>query len=392
MKHKLIGLVASLGALSLGLGACSPSGGPPREEQKPTESATSVELGISDADYSLDKLVKAAKKEGPIVVVDATGKIKKMAEEFTAKYGIEATGVKMSSSEQEEVLEREHSANNVQSDVFNMSNLPDVTSKFLPEGIGVSWMPPDLKDQVPTQYQDPAITSLNPWMWVYNNETATECPISNWWELTDPEWKGKVSIPDPQLRNETMFWFNQIATHGDAEMAKAYEEHYGEKLPAGEDSAMKLWVKKFAANQPNLQKSDSDVGPVVGASGQSEPFVGFVSAAIFRDAKKNDFHLGACRGLKPWIGQLTPRVAVIAAGTKHPNAAKLFVHFMMSGEGMAPQMKDGKIPSNTTVTMPEDEASGVAEYTDEFYVNHSESTKEDYLKLQDWQDLWITSH
>ena len=115
------------------------------------------ELGIPDKGFTLKALVEAAQKEDPITVVDATGKIKTMAKNFTAKYGIKATGVKLSGQNQEQVLLREAAAKNVTHDVFNMSNLPSITSQILPEGIGVSWMPPDLTITTPAEYQNPVL-------------------------------------------------------------------------------------------------------------------------------------------------------------------------------------------------------------------------------------------
>ena len=151
------------------------------------------------------------------------------------------------------ILQREYEAGNVKHDVFNMSNLPSITTQILPQGSGVSWMPSDLKDTTPAIYQSPAITSLNPWVWSYNTEKYGEtCPINNIWQLTDAEWKGRVSIPDPLLRNETMFWFNQMETHDDDVMAAAYLDHFGKNLPANVDSATSEWVKLFAANNPCL--------------------------------------------------------------------------------------------------------------------------------------------
>lgn len=351
--------------------------------------AWAQELGISDADYSLEALIEAAQKEGPLTVVDATGKIKVMAENFTAKYGIETTGVKLSGQDQEQIIQREAAANNVQNDVFNMSNLPSVTSQILPQGYGVSWFPPDLADETPAQYQNPAITSLNPWVWIYNTEVYGEtCPVDNMWALTDEAWKGKVSIPDPLLRNETMFWFNQIETNGDDEMRAAYEDYYGEPLETDQASATAEWVKRLAENNVNVTRSDSDVGPIVGARGQEDPHMGFVSAAIFRDAAKNDYQMGMCLGIKPWLGQLTPRVAVIASGTKSPNAAKLFVHYMMSGEGMGPQLGDGKLATNINTEMPETEASGIGNHVDALHVTDSTTTGDDFDRLLDWQDFW----
>jgi iron(III) transport system substrate-binding protein len=337
----------------------------------------STGLGIPDAQYSLDKLIEAAKKEDPITVVDATGKIKVMAQKFSEKYGIKATGEKMSASNQEEILVREAQARNVRHDVFNMSNLPDVTAQFLPQGIAVSWMPPDLKEETPAEYQHPAITSLNAWVWVYNPKVFGDtCPVNNMWALTDQKWKGKISIPDPLLRNETMFWFNQIADNADTKMKEAYEAYFGKPLEAKESTATAEWV------------SDTDVGPIVGASTSDHPVIGFVSAAIFSHAKHENFPLAVCKEMTPWIGQLTPRVAIIAAGTKSPNASKLFVHYMMSAEGMLPQMEDGKVSTNRNAKMPESEASGVDKLTDQMFVNNSDTTPDDFKKLQYWRDLW----
>jgi iron(III) transport system substrate-binding protein len=347
-------------------------------------------LGIPDAGYSLDALIEAAKKEGPITVADATGKIVNMADNFTAKYGIKATGVKLSGQDQEQIILREAKAGNVRTDVMNMSNLPSVTQQIIAQGAAVSWMPPDLKSVVPAAYHNPAITSLNPWVWAYNTDVhGDKCPISNIWALTTPEWKGRVAIPDPLLRNETMFWFNQIETHNDADMRAAYQAFFGEPLKTTEASATAEWVKRFAKNKPTVTRSDTDVGPIVGAKGQAKPFMGFLSSAIFRDAAKNGYGMGICAGLKPWVGQLTPRVAVIAAGTKHPNAAKLFVHFMMTEEGMAPQLIDGKISSNSTAKMPAEEVSGIIRFVPELHPTRSETAASDFAKLQDWQDFWI---
>jgi iron(III) transport system substrate-binding protein len=357
-----------------------------------TAAAQDGSLGISDADYSLEALIEAAQQEGPITVVDATGQIVNMAEAFTEKYGIEAVGVRLTAQEQEQILTREAAAGNVQSDVFNMSNLPSVTSSIIPQGIGVSWFPPDLADLVAAEHQSPALTSHNPWLWAYNSDVHPDgCPVDNMWALTEPEWAGKVAFPDPQLRNETMFWFNQIETHSDDEMAAAYEAYFGEALETDEASATAEWVKRFAGNSPTIARGDSDVGPIIGASTEDDSRIGFLSTAIFRHAERDGYNMAVCEGMQPFVGQLAPRVAVIAAGTQHPNAAKLFAHFMMTEEGMAPQLADGKISTNSDAAMPDMERSGVIHIVDQLHMPDSATADSDFARLQDWQDFWIIS-
>ena len=98
--------------------------------------------------------------------------------------------------------------------------------------------------------------------------------------------------------------------------------------------------------------------------------------------------MGICKGMKPFVGQLTPRVAVIASGTHNPNAAKLFVHYMLTEEGMAPQLADGKLSTNRQARKPEGEPSGVFDITDQLHVTDSATTDADFARLQDWQDFW----
>lgn len=356
----------------------------------PTLATAQDGLGLSDAEYSYERLIELARQEGPITVIDATGQIVAMAEAFTAKYGVEAVGVRMAAQEQEQILLREAAANNVQTDVFNMSNMPAVVTQLIPQGVAVSWLPPDMADLVPAEFQNPTLTSNNPWLWVYNPDIHPDgCPVDNFWALTEPEWRGLVSIPDPLLRNETLFWFNQIETHSDAKMAEAYEAYFGRPLETSEASATAEWVKRLAGNNLNIVRGDSNVGPVVGASTESESYVGFLSSAIFRHAERDGYRLAICDGLKPYAGQLAPRVAVIAAGTRHPNAAKLFSRFMMTEEGMLPQLEDGKISSNSSVQMPAMERSGVINLVDQLHVANAATAEEDFDRLQDWQDFWI---
>jgi iron(III) transport system substrate-binding protein len=70
-----------------------------------------------------------------------------------------------------------------------------------------------------------------------------------------------------------------------------------------------------------------------------------VSTAKFRDNKQG-MKLGLCNGLKPFIGWNYPSLGVVATGSKSPNTAKLFIHYLLSAEGIAPQGVDGKMSTN----------------------------------------------
>ena len=76
--------------------------------------------------------------------------------------------------------------------------------------------------------------------------------------------------------------------------------------------------------------------PAVGAPGQKEPFFGFMSSAKFRDNKDKGYKLGLCESFAPWPAWSYTKLAMIATKTKSPNAAKLFINYILTPEGIMP--------------------------------------------------------
>lgn len=342
--------------------------------------------------FNLDALIEAAKAEPSLTVFDSTGKIVKMAESFGAKYGIEAVGTKMKAPAQIEMFDRESRAANVQADVAINSDVAAVIGQLLPDGTVTSWSPPDLASKIPEDYQDPIVVVSSANIWTYNSEIYDACPVTNIWQLTEPEWKGKIAMQDPLRNSGLTNWFNQMDMHADADIAAAYEAQYGKPLETDAGSATKAWIKALAANSPLLGKSDSNAAETVGAPGQTEAFMGLMASAKYRDNNKKNYKLGLCAGIKPYLGFSSVNVGIIATGSDSPNAAKLFLHYVMTAEGIAPQAKDGKMSSNSDVGLPEDEASGIGEVWDQVQAYRISSAGDDWETRQDWQDLWLLNY
>lgn len=374
----VLGVSVLVGMLTLS--GCAPSSAPPGANPAPDQTG-------AEEDFDLDKLIEAAQQEGPITVVDVTGKIEDQVAAFTEKYGIEATGAKQNSPSQAEIIIREGQAGRVMSDVFFTTDTPTAVADLLPRGYVESWFPPDMIDAVPAEYQVPAVVAEEANVWTYNTEIYGDtCPVENVWELTDPEWSGKVTIEDPLLKPDYAYWFNQMSTYGDEALADAYEEAYGESIQTDEDSAAAEWIKRLAHNKPIVATAD-EIADSVGFAGQSESFIGLLSTTKYRD-NANGLALGICEGIVPWVGRSYTKTALIASGTESPNAAKLFVHFMYTEEGIDAQLQDGKVSTNTTIAIPEDEASGVQAVWDDILESRSDTAEEDFDRLQDWQDFW----
>jgi iron(III) transport system substrate-binding protein len=130
------------------------------------------------------------------------------------------------------------------------------------------------------------------------------------------------------------------------------------------------------------------VAEAAGAAGQAKPFFALVSTAKYRDNLTANLKLGICKDLKPFAGFTYPGLGLIAKGTKSPATAKLFIHYLMTAEGIAPQIIDGKIPTNAKIAMPADEPSGVGGVLGQLMTFNAATAGDDADKRQDWQDFW----
>ncbi|MGU3574414.1 ABC transporter substrate-binding protein [Brucellaceae bacterium C25G] len=349
----------------------------------------SASIGFAQAEtFDLEALVEAAKKEQPITIYDSTGKIVDMANAFSAKYGVKATGQKVSANSQLEMLIREKQAKNALGDVALLTDTPAAIAQLLPTDVLESYLPADMAADIPETFQDPLAISVNVNLWVYNTQAHDKCPITNIWQLTEPEWKGLVAIVDPLSKGTYTDWFNQMATYGNEKIAEAYQEQYGKPLELTKETAAAEWLAALAANGPLVADGDDRISDAVGAPNQEKPFVGLLSSAKFRDNESKGYKLGLCKDLNPWVGWTYTKLGLIAKETDSPNAARLFIHYLLTEEGIAPQMADGKFPTSKAISMPENEPSGVQDVFDKLFPYQAASGLDDWDTRQDWQDFW----
>ncbi|GGL50121.1 ABC transporter substrate-binding protein [Wenxinia marina] len=343
--------------------------------------------GAAAQDFDLDALIEAARAEPPLVVYAVTGKIVETAEAFSELYGVEAEGRKVNEADQIELTIREAQSGNVVGDLAVAGDVAALLGQVVPQGLAASWLPPDMAEGIAPGEQDPLVVVSDPHVWAYSTEVWDECPVSNVWELTEPEWQGRLAMMDPLVKALYADWFNQLETHHDDAMAAAYEAHFGHPLETEEASATAAWVRAFAENAPLLGDSTA-VAQAIGAVGQEAPFFGILSTAKFRDNLTGELSLGICEGMEPFSGWLYPGLAMIAEGTDSPNAARLFTRYLLTEEGIAPMSVDGKMSSNSAVPANPEEVSGVAEVMDQLMTYDTATAAEDFDRRQDWQDFW----
>lgn len=334
------------------------------------ESADGPEA-LPDDEYSYDRLVELAQEEGQLTVTDTSSRIEPVVAAFSEKYGIEVSGTKMGNPEQIERVRREVDAGAVQTDVIGISDGPTLQNDLIPNGYVTNWVPPDMRDLIPAEYQMPLTYRMGVRVFAYNREAYDESPISNIWELTEPEWEGKIMLRDPEQTPDNVGFFATL-THPDHAQAleEAYESHYGEELETDEENAGWEWMKRFFRNDPVTFASDGDVGDAVGAPGQEDPPFGFMVYTKLRDVIDGDLELDVAYDLEPFIGYPEQTQVAIVNGAPNPNAARLFVRFLLTEEGVGQwTLADlGGYSPNPEIGTHEDDALGSFEAWNELLI------------------------
>jgi iron(III) transport system substrate-binding protein len=366
---------------------------PPTPVPEPTLTADqawlkAAELGpYAPAKQDWAAIEAAAKKEGKVLVYANSSRIETAAAEFMKLYPeIEVEGYDLGGDDAVIKVREEQKAGAYLGDVWFSGGGPDIFGDLLPKGYLVGFVPDDLVAVIPAEYREPLVVSrFGVRVLGYNTElNPNGCPITNWWQLTEPEWKGKVYIEDPIVDASTMGILTTIAAQAD-ELAAAYKAYYGKDpvLDADTPDAGWLWVKKFAQNQPIPQPGGDEVVQAFATPGMKEAGVGFTSYSKYRDTQKGNLVFDACRGVQPVMGVLTQAYLAVINRASHPNAAKLFIRYILSEEGNTPWNVIGNYSARTDVpspkgAIPRAELSAWAQ--DDAYV---------YKNIAAMRDFWV---
>lgn len=295
---------------------------------------------------------EAAKKEGKVVVYSNSSKIEKLIEPWNELYPeIELAGgdtddiaVKMSAEQQ---------AGNVVGDVWFNSDGHLLYGEFVPNQWMWWYTPPDVVIPDATPERPFALARRSVDVIGYNNEIHPEsCPVTNWWQFTEPELKGKFYMEDPLSDSSTTAKIALFVEHAD-DMAAAYEQLYGREWTTDEvygddlENAGYLFLKKLALNEPGIQPGGDEVDAAfatLGMDPSAEPGYGWTGLSSYEATMEGELAMAPCYGLEPVVGILKSSYLGIANNAPHPNAAKLFIKFALSEEGFDPWNAFGAYP------------------------------------------------
>jgi iron(III) transport system substrate-binding protein len=288
----------------------------------------------------------AAILEGSVCVYANSSKITKLEKPWTALY----PDIKWDCGDTDSIdvkMRAEQEAGNVVGDVWFNSDGHILCGEFVPNQWLWSFVPRDVVEPEVTPEFPFAIARHAIDVWGYNSEINPDgCPITNWWNLTEPALSGKVYIEDPMTDVSTMAKWATVAEHGD-EMAVAYKALYGVEWttdPAAQPDAFGqtvinagwLWIKKMAQNHPTVVDEIDIAYASVGMDPAVEPGIGWTGWNSVEDTAAGDIVMAPCLEMAPALGIAKTSYLAIANMAPHPNAAKLFIKLALSPDGYHP--------------------------------------------------------
>lgn len=276
---------------------------------KPADEGSSAPTGASD---ELKTLIAAAQKEGELTwySVPAENIAKAVSDDFAKKYGIKVKFVRLTSSDLSTRYSAEAQSGSPAADLFVGSYTPFVktaaTSGWttpLPSA-GIPGYPNGFPDKYLLPADGTAVIQVQPSGLSVNTKAGGDA-IKDWPDLLDPKWKGKIILVDPRASAAYVPFWNLII--------KEYGEDFLTKLKAQTPILA-------ASSAPATQQLAAGEGAVVMPGVQS----------IVEDLKTKGAPVAYVQPPASTGPEIVPGLSAKAA---HPNAAKLFIHYLMSEEG-----------------------------------------------------------
>lgn len=245
-------------------------------------------------------------------------------------------------------------------DMALTQNGADLKTYLLNEGLTCSYFPAALRDVVEEANQSPAVVTFINSLMIYHNGNGS-VNLTNVWELTEEQWKGKVFFKDPT--NETVninFLIMLTSDEWNQRLASAYEAYYGKAWEAGEfESPAYEWIDGFLDNVNYTYTSASKMaaGVASGAPGNMGLFVFSKLRKVDETDRKNLTVVQFENDVDCFAGFMYAVYATVCKDTECPYTCALFINYLLSEEGFAGEKSwnssQGYYSPNTTILKPE---------------------------------------
>ena len=317
------------------------------------------ELGpYQPAEEDWDAIEAAAREEGEVVLYSLSSRHPAVIEIFEQQYGVTVIYAALNTEEQLQRLDAQQRAQRPEADVMFISEAPQVW-EYLEQGRLIGYMPRELEAVIPVGMRTPSIKhGTEALTALYNQDThADGPPISSWWDLTRPEWRGRIQAGDLSGSIYQMF-FATFIQHAD-EMEAEYERVFGEPISYTQphENAGYEFMKRILENQPRRIQSPAEMMDTLGTEGYNG--VTLLGTAQIRRAEHllrtddmGGLDIPVSTEIQPRWAMLFSHTLVIPASAPNPNAAKLLYRFLLDVEGYAPWASPGTFPPRTDWEAP----------------------------------------
>jgi len=363
------------------------------------EWAKEAEVGpYEPEDLNWEAIEEAAKEEGEVVVYSQSSRIETAGKEFEEKYPqIDVKGQNMYVYELMSKWGREMEGGVYNVDVIFAGAESTMINEYLvpPDKNIWNFYPELVKEKwLDKQYYEPLNiirVTLQPVF--YNPNAYDEPPIDNLWDLTKPEWEGKILIMDPTVDPFALNWLTTIVGQPEA-LREAYQKEFGEELildPAIEHAGYQ-WLNDFLKNNPVTVASDDAVAEGVG-EGNSEHLGLAAFYSKYRWALEGRVDIEPIHDIEPYAGTQTFTYLGISSHAPHPNAAKLFIKEMVGTEEdpvgvFTPWHVPGDFKPRVDISAPEGMPGGLgfADLAPNYAPNDPKFIYENELEVR---DFWL---
>jgi iron(III) transport system substrate-binding protein len=319
-------LLALIVVSTLLLGACAP---PAQQSPAPSAAAPAVGTSAVQMPSAWDQVVEAAKREGKVAVVGPIGTDQREAltEPFQQRYGIEVNYLAEAGRGLGPRLSNERGAGQYLWDVFVGGTTTGLTT-LAPMGaldrLDDYLIHPDTKDPklwrggalefIDDEHRILALTTYQRGSFIVNTNLVNPQEFRSHRDLLDPKWKGKIAIDDPRNAGAGQAAFTFFYLHPQL----------------GTDFIRALARQDLVVMKDYVQEIDA-VG-----HGRYPILVGFDNNTFESRSKAglpiivvNPRQLAESTDISSGVGN----VAVFNRAP-HPNAARLYVNWLLSKEGL----------------------------------------------------------
>jgi ABC-type Fe3+ transport system substrate-binding protein len=314
--------------------------------------AVAVSLSCLPAAAQDAKLIEAAKKEGSLTwyttqIINQFAR--PAAEAFQKKYGIKVDYIRADSNEVALRISNEGKAGKVMADVFDGTAAVATLKR---EDLVMQWVPEGAK-HLPANAVDKngywVATNLYVLTPGFNTDLiAPGTEPKSFQDLLDPKWKGKIAWNSSPTPSGAGGFTGLVLTSMGEEKGKAYLHQLAKQNISGLQVAARQVLDQVIAGEYAIALNIFNNHAVISAA------KGAPSAWIKWDPAMAVFS-----------------VASITKGAQHPNAAKLFLEFLVSKEGQqiyraADYMPiDPEVPAKDPSLRPDDKTFKALYFTPE---------------------------